>query len=73
MLAAAPQGPREAARGYGISQRRVGWDDRGLHRVEGVCRDGALDAQPFGARAHPPDPTAHRVGGHAQVGADGSG
>jgi hypothetical protein len=32
--------------------------------------DGALDAQPLGARSYPPDPVAHRVRGYAEVGAD---
>jgi len=57
-------------RGHGISQQGTGWDDRGQHRVEVVGRDSALDAQPLSARPDPPDPAAHRVGRHAQVGAD---
>jgi len=63
-------GRGRSERGHGISQRGAGWDDRGQHRVVVVGCDGALDAQPLGARSDPSDPAAHRVGGHAQVGAD---
>jgi len=56
--------------GHGIGQRGAGRDDRRQHRVELVGRDGALDAQPLGARPHPSDPAAHRVRGYVQVGAN---
>jgi len=56
--------------GHGISQSGAGRNDRRQHRVQPVGRYGALDAEPLGARAYPPDPVAYRVGGYAQVGAD---
>ena len=51
--------------GHGITQRGAGRDDHRQHRVQPVGRDGALDAQPLGARPYPPDPVAHRVRGYA--------